>query len=697
MAIRAVLLSGLAGALSLSALSALPAQANTASVGHARPAAHGETTGDEPGALPITNFHQFVVDAAHGHLFFTQGYSSTDGWTQHNSITVTNLSGQLVTTIGGQDDVQGIALSPDGSTLYAADEGDDAVTAISTTTLQQTAQYSLGTGNAPYGVAVQSGEIWVGYSSSTGGMIGEIDPTPPGTFTPQVVSSVFSAGPDLRADPAGGGTLLASDSYATIDWATVGSYNVAGTSPTVYQSPSTPGSCSGMVSYAVLPGGADFIAACQGTADASQPPPTAAIEYNSQTYAQAGSYATGAVPVAVAVAPGGSDAGTVAAGAGAAPGIAVYPPGATTAVNQYPDPGSQDDLVNDGLAFSSDGSTLYAVYEVGAGTPGSTVSFFLRAYQNPTVTASAITLSGPANVVRGHSVTISGKLALTVGQPPAGSQITITRTLSGSTAVTSWTRTTSSNGTFSLTYTPPDLGTYTYTATYAGTATTQAATASQAVNVTKIPSSLRLTASAGTVNYRAPVTVTADLGRTYNSRTVRIYAKTFGTSKAVLIKTGRTNARGDLTVSYRPARSTIFTATFAGDAKYQPAAASRTVYVRAGVTQQITGYYGSQTIGSTVYETYHGTGTLTSTVTVAPNKKGGCVAFEIQQYYQGSWQANTISACQLLGSSSKTTIRYRLTDAVGGQYRIRGDFSRKSGDTTNVNADSNWAYFIVTS
>jgi YVTN family beta-propeller protein len=689
-----LLLSGLAGALSLVAVPAQAIAASGASVGPARTTR--AATVAEQGTLPITNFHQLVVDAAHGHLFLTEGYGQTDGFTVHNSIVVTNLSGQLVTTIGGQDDVQGIALSPDGSTLYAADEGDDAVSAISTTTLQQTAQYSLGTGNAPYGVAVQSGKIWVGYSSSSGGMIGEIDPTPPATFTPQVVSSVFSTAPDLSGDPSDGGTLLASDSYDTIDWATIGSYAVGAAPPTVYQPPSDPGGCSGLVSYAVLPGGTNFVAACQGTADASQPPPTSAVVFNSQTYAQVGSYQTGAVPVAVAVAPGGSDAGTVAAGASGAPGIAVYAPGATSPANEYADPASQDYLVNDGLAFSADGSTLYAVYQDGGGIPGTTVSFFVRAYQNPTVTASAISLSGPAKIVRGHSVTISGKLALTVGQPPAGSQITITRKLSGSAAVTSWTRTTAANGTFSLTDTPPDLGTYTYTAAYAGTAVTQATSTSQTVTVTKIPSSLRLTASGRTVSYRAAVKVTAHLGRTYDSRTVRIYARAFGTKKAVLIKTGRTNSGGDLTVSYRPARSTAFSATFAGDAKYQPTAASRNVYVRAGVTQHIKGQYGSERIGSTVYQKYHSTGTLTSTVTVAPNKKGGCVAFELQQYFQGSWQANTMSSCLVLGSSSRISIRYRLSGAVGGQFRIRGDFNRKNGDTTNADADSGWAYFTVT-
>src|ERR1700722_14620083 len=67
-----------------------------------------------PVPLPISSYYQMVVDAAHGHIFISQGSSSQDG------ILVTDLSGQVITTITGQSGVVGITLSPDGSTLYAA-------------------------------------------------------------------------------------------------------------------------------------------------------------------------------------------------------------------------------------------------------------------------------------------------------------------------------------------------------------------------------------------------------------------------------------------------------------------------------------------------------------------------------------------------------------------------------------------------
>ena len=49
-----------------------------------------------PVSLPISSYYQMVVDAAHGHIFISQGSSGQNG------ILVTDLAGQVVTTITGQ-------------------------------------------------------------------------------------------------------------------------------------------------------------------------------------------------------------------------------------------------------------------------------------------------------------------------------------------------------------------------------------------------------------------------------------------------------------------------------------------------------------------------------------------------------------------------------------------------------------------
>jgi hypothetical protein len=96
------------------------------------------------------------------------------------------------------------------------------------------------------------------------------------------------------------------------------------------------------------------------------------------------------------------------------------------------------------------------------------------------------------------------------------------------------------------------------------------------VAVTALHITLRLTASAASVTSGTTVQVTVRLGKTYNSRVVSLYAQpASGTKK--LIKSGKVNSQGILTVSYKVTKNTTFTAVLAGDAHYAPATAKATV------------------------------------------------------------------------------------------------------------------------
>ena len=101
-----------------------------------------------------------------------------------------------------------MTLSPDGTTLYVAEDG--GVAAFSTATLQQTSFYSIGF--PAYSVAVQSGLLWVSYDEEgTNFTIGSIDPST-GSFdaTPFPVGWVLFP-PLISADPADqSGTLVTS-------------------------------------------------------------------------------------------------------------------------------------------------------------------------------------------------------------------------------------------------------------------------------------------------------------------------------------------------------------------------------------------------------------------------------------------------------------------------------------------------------
>jgi len=570
---------------------------------------------------------------------------------------VTNLAGRQVATISGQSGVEGIALSPDGSTLYAALAGRDAVSAINATSLEEMDLYPLGSGDSPYDVAVQSGRVWVSYRTSAGNFVGSVDPddTPGTAFKPLALPSSFAAAPRLVADPDDSGTLLASVPGAGI--ATVVSYDVATSTVTMYNGPTALGGCEFPADLAIAPGGGTFIISCESGQQV----------YSTQTFAETGRYPSGSGQNAVAIAPD----GTIALGTRGAPNVTVYRPGAKAPVNRFSQAGYLVQLAPSGLAWAGNSATLFAVYEYPVLRNGGVSSHAFRvfAYQDPSLTASTITLRGTTKAIFGRSVSLAGRLMLSVGAPPARSRVTITRRLAGSHVVERWIKTVSAGDYFSLADTSQSPGTYTYTASYAGTADVAPTTTARRVVITRIPTPLTVSSSARTVNYRAAVTVTAHLGKAFAGQIVSVYAQSFGSKSDNLLRIGLVNSSGELSVRYVPSFSTTFTVDFWGDSDYQSAIVKRIVYVRAGVGGSISGYSASAYVGKTLYRVYQQTDTLTARSAVAPHEKG-CVAFQIDEYVQGAWQFDPVSNCiKLNGSPPANTARRRsawLTSLVTG-------------------------------
>jgi hypothetical protein len=118
-----------------------------------------------------------------------------------------DYSGNTVATIANEAGATGLALSGDGSTVYAALTSGDAVPVISTSTLTETARYATGTGTDPTYVAYTSGKIWFGYGSYGGTQIGigSIDPSSsPAVVTLNAVPFITGgSAPMLAASPNG--------------------------------------------------------------------------------------------------------------------------------------------------------------------------------------------------------------------------------------------------------------------------------------------------------------------------------------------------------------------------------------------------------------------------------------------------------------------------------------------------------------
>ncbi|MFJ8360451.1 hypothetical protein [Streptomyces sp. NPDC093984] len=167
--------------------------------------------------LPIAHFAHMVVDAPHGHLFISGG-SGTDG------ILVTDLDGGNPTMISGEPGATGLALSDDGSALYAALPDRDAIAAISTESLTESVRYSTGAGSRPDSLAVAGGTLWFGYGTAGAGGIGSVDGA--GTVTLRQDSGSWPAAPMLATTPTPSGVLAAA--VQTGDTSAVVTYRAEG-------------------------------------------------------------------------------------------------------------------------------------------------------------------------------------------------------------------------------------------------------------------------------------------------------------------------------------------------------------------------------------------------------------------------------------------------------------------------------------
>ena len=449
-------------------------------------AAHADT-GASGVALPLSSYYQMAVDSVHDHLFFSQGSSAQNG------ILVTDFSGKTVTTITGQTGVMGITLSPDGSTLYAALSGAHAVTAISTATLQQTGAYELAATDIPRSVAVQSGKLWVSYDTGTffNSFIGDFDlsAASPVLDTPNATGAWYSA-PIIAADPSDTGNVLVAmqPGFSGTDTASFDTADPVTLNARKQLTTGTNDNCDNVTDLAVVPGGAQFIPACGH--------PYAHFRYSTADLSYQGAYATTNYPNSIAIASG---TGLVAAGMEASqPSIDVYQPGAGAPVNQFAPASSGagtagDGLLSRGLGLTADGSELFAV----AGGNGTDR---LYVYDDPAAQRTTLTLTAPAKEAFGETITLSGTLRTAQSSPVAGATITINSTGLGGKATLK--ATTGADGAFTATSKPSLPGTYTYTASYVGTASLASADTVASVTVNKLAPSLSISVTPKTATYR---------------------------------------------------------------------------------------------------------------------------------------------------------------------------------------------------
>jgi Big-like domain-containing protein len=528
-----------------------------------------------PVSLPISSYYQMVVDAAHGHIFISQGSSSQDG------ILVTDLSGQVVTTITGQSSVTGLALSPDGSTLYAAIS--TAVTAISTDTLTQTASYPMPAGDSPFNVAVQSGKIWVSYNTGAAfaAAIGSFDPSAasPSLQTPAAMSG-WSSAPQIAADPQDTGVLVATGSFPN----GLASYDTAADPVTTLAgSPTAPTGCANEQDLAVSPGGSEFAVACHDSGVADHVYSTASLS----PLRSLGSPTAPPFNVAISY----DAAGAVAAGTTTfppSPDLDIYPPGSATTVNTYSLyslGGAGGILAPRGLAWVPDGSQVFGMLSRGS-------SFALATIANPTVlapdpTTTALNCS-PSPVPIGQATSCTAIVTDTApgGTPPTG-QVTFTSDTSGgsfsSSSCTLTADSTIGQATCVVSYTPGQTGsgtTQTVTATDGGDSGHAASSGQAVLTLTVRTTGTTLTCKPTTVAIGQATSCTATVTDATQSPTAPTGQVTFTSdtsggslsSSSCTLSPASTSGQSSCVVSYTPGQvgsgNQGITAAYGGDSSH---------------------------------------------------------------------------------------------------------------------------------
>ncbi|MFD4878452.1 YncE family protein [Streptomyces sp. NPDC058420] len=305
----------------------------------------------------------------------------------------------------------------------------------------------------------------------------------------------------------------------------------------------------------------------------------------------------------------------------------------------------------------------------------------------------ALTLKPPATATRAAALTFGGTLG--DAPYPTGETVTVSRKdAAHTTTPVTWKVPVGTDGRITVKDTPTTGGADSYTVSYPGDAAHQAATASATVQVSRAATAVSVTSNASTYTYGATATVTAHLGTTYNGRTVSVYATPVG-GKKTLVRTAAVDSRGNLKATYKLTRNTTFTASFAGDYRYAPATATRTVHDQVNIAERLGGYYTSTKYGTVTYRVYHHTVKPQVSGTVSPARSGQCMRFQAQEYSHKDWHTLTTSGCFSMTADSAGVTHLSLTNAVGQKFRVRTEYVASAKDTTNVTTWGGWLYLTV--
>jgi hypothetical protein len=440
-----------------------------------------------------------------------------------------DVTGGAVTGLSGVD---GLALNADATRLYAALTGSNEVAEIDTASRAVLRRIDLSAHPCPSTLALSGGWLWVGHGCAgeeggdDGGAVG-LDLTA-ATPAPVTLGRVHARTPVLAV---AGDTLVVGETGLRRSDLLV--YDIGGGTPTLR------GEIDGqrwnldkLNELALTFDGSTLIVA----ADA----PGHFTRFDTTTLTPTGAYGDGwdGYPAGVAI---DSRGAYVAAGRQWGPDLTLYD--AVTGAVAYSADQSGAEVVPGGVAFS--GRNVYTLLRTSAGR------LLLWRLHGVTLPASELTLTAPARVRSGGSVTLEGRLTRTNGKSPIIRPLAVTRRLPDGTSVPLDSVTAGEGGRFTFTDSPPGVGEVTYTVLWDGDSRSRWSSASATVTFTHI-SSLTLNGPAsGTVGEPMELTGVLTVGDRQPvpgaTITVQRSVSNDGTPETVILSPVSTDADGSYT------------------------------------------------------------------------------------------------------------------------------------------------------
>lgn len=478
--------------------------------------------------LPFTTEPVWLaVDPVGKHVFVSGGAGTS-------SIAVLDFDGNIVKTITAEGGASQMALDTATHTLYVALHDATAISEINTTTLSETTRFSTAPYPGPTDLVIAGGKLWFTCSNNNGGCVVSAHFDGSGMATP------ISSWP-FATTLAGVGSLLALG---------VGGGPAAAVYDVSQDPPALVGSREGgdganVNDMTFDPSGANLLFAC-GIPDHIE-------AFDTSTMLSSAQYPTGLYPDSVAVsADGNYVAGGVNTGTGEGDDVFVFPVGETTPVRTWTLGVAASHVAAHSLAFSPDGSRLFAV---AYSSTGKLDFYVLDQPTVPAVETSTSLTASEQGIYTGAQVTLTAHVTGTstgtvhlYGTPDGGSK---TLLATGSVGA---------GGTASFTVSPALTTTY-QAVLEAGPGYAASISAENPVTVTPpSPTTVSLSTPQQSVLAGNQATLTAQVS-TPSTGTVDLYGTPSGGSKT-LVTTVPVGPGGTGMFDVNPTASTTYSAVF---------------------------------------------------------------------------------------------------------------------------------------